>query len=313
MPLPTFGGIAAVPSTVDVYVNNIKTFSQDVAPGPFSIANIPLITGAGNAQLVVTEFVGRRDQDDRPVFRLGEPVEPGADAAGRWKADCRVSTTARRPTITFETPVGSATLRRGIFDWMTAESHVEAGAGVANGGVGAVVRTGAIGVVSASLAASDYSAKRGAQASASYQAQLFGLSFSASSQRTFGDYNDLVSATARLQPPSRQRLCLPRCSPTPQPPKALDTITISAPLPFDPKSSVSANFIHSLAASGTLSEIVSASYSRSLPYERVGVRDHFSRLRNQRKHRRFRRAQLPLGRFGVRLVGLFQGKRRRRR
>ena len=42
MPLPTLGGIAAVPSTVDVYVNNIKTFSQDVAPGPFSHQQYPV-------------------------------------------------------------------------------------------------------------------------------------------------------------------------------------------------------------------------------------------------------------------------------
>ena len=32
------GGSAVVPSTVDVYVNNIKTFSQDVGAGPFSVA-----------------------------------------------------------------------------------------------------------------------------------------------------------------------------------------------------------------------------------------------------------------------------------
>jgi len=37
MPLPSLGGTAAVPSTVDVYVNNIKTFSQDVGAGPFSV------------------------------------------------------------------------------------------------------------------------------------------------------------------------------------------------------------------------------------------------------------------------------------
>ncbi len=44
MPLPSLGGSAAVPSTVDVYVNNMKTFTQEVAAGPFSVNNIPLIS-----------------------------------------------------------------------------------------------------------------------------------------------------------------------------------------------------------------------------------------------------------------------------
>jgi outer membrane usher protein len=264
MPLPTLGGIAGVPSTVDVYVNNIKTFSQDVAPGPFSINNIPVITGGGNAQLVVTDSSGAVTKTTAPFFASASLLSPGLMS---WSVEGGL------PRLYYgsssddyvESPVGSATLRRGIFDWMTAESHVESGAGVANGGLGAVVRTGAIGVASAALAASDHSGSTGVQGSASYQAQLFGLTFSVSSQRTFGNYNDLVSATARLQPLPATVLPAAMFDDA-QPPKALDTITLSAPLPFDVKSSFSANFIHSLAASGTLSEIVSASYSRSLPY-----------------------------------------------
>ena len=265
MPLPTLGGIAAVPSTVDVYVNNIKTFSQDVAPGPFTINNIPLITGAGNAQLVVTDSSGAVTKTTAPFFASASLLSPGLMS---WSVEGGL------PRLYYgsasddyvESPVGSATLRRGIFDWMTAEGHVEGGAGVINGGLGAVVKTGAIGVASAALAASDYSGSIGALASASYQAQVFGLSFNVNSQRTFGRYNDLVSATARLQP-------LPiGVLPTVMfadalPPKALDTISLSAPLPFDPKASLGANFIHSVAASGTLSEIASASYSRALPYD----------------------------------------------
>ncbi|MGO4870148.1 MAG: fimbria/pilus outer membrane usher protein [Roseiarcus sp.] len=264
MPLPTLGGIAAVPSTVDVYVNNIKTFSQDIAPGPFSINNIPVITGAGNAQLVVTDSSGAVTKTTAPFFASASLLSPGLSS---WSLE------AGLPRLSYgtvsdayvESPVGSATLRRGIFDWMTAESHVEGGAGVANGGVGAVVKTGAIGVASAALAVSDYSGSKGLQGSASYQAQLFGLMMNASSQRTFGNYNDLVSATARLQPLPAGVLAAAMFADA-LPPKALDTVTISAPLPFDPKSSFSANFIHSRAASGELSEIVSASYSRSLPF-----------------------------------------------
>ena len=160
MPMPTLGGIAAVPSTVDVYVNNIKAFSQDVAPGPFSINNIPLITGAGNAQLVVTDSSGNVTKTTAPFFASASLLSPGLMS---WSVEGGL------PRLYYgsasddyvESPVGSATLRRGIFDWMTAESHVEGGAGVVNGGLGAVVKTGAFGVASAALAASDYSGSVG--------------------------------------------------------------------------------------------------------------------------------------------------------
>ncbi len=292
-PLPTLGGIAAVPSTVDVYVDNVKTFSQEVAPGPFSIANIPLITGAGNAQLVVTDSSGTATKTTVPFFAAASLLSPGLSS---WSVE------AGFPRLSYgsasddyvQTPVGSATLRRGIFDWMTAESHIEGGAGVLNGGAGVVAKTGAIGVASASLAASDYSGSAGLQASASYQAQLFGLSFNASSQRTFANYNDLVSATARLQPLPASALLTPMFADA-KPPKALDTVTISAPLPFDVKSSLSASFIHSLDTSGTLSEIVSGSYSRSLPYDASVFATVFHDFGSNRSTGVFLGLNFPLG------------------
>ena len=140
-PLPTLGGIAAVPSTVDVYVNDIKMLSQDIAPGPFSFNNIPLITGAGNAQLVVTDSSGVVTKTTAPFYAAANLLAPGLSS---WSVE------AGLPRLSYgsssddyeETPVGSATLRRGIFDWMTVEGHVEGGAGLANGGVGGVVKNG---------------------------------------------------------------------------------------------------------------------------------------------------------------------------
>ena len=190
-----------------------------------------------------------------------------------------------------QSPVGSASLRRGIFDWLTVEGHAEGGAGVANGGVGAVVKTGTIGVAAAAVSASTGSGNKGVQAYLSYETQLFGLNISASSQRTFGTYDDLASATARLQevtfgasqnfyglfnygPSSYLNYLQPSVVSTnnlapiylnARPPRALDRITVSAPLAFDIKSSVSTSFIHMLDASGNLSQIVTGTYSRSLP------------------------------------------------
>jgi outer membrane usher protein len=51
--LPAARGTAAVPSTADIYINNIKTYSQDVAAGPYVLNNLPAITGNGTARVVL--------------------------------------------------------------------------------------------------------------------------------------------------------------------------------------------------------------------------------------------------------------------
>jgi outer membrane usher protein len=75
--LPTLGGTAAVPSTVDVYVNSIKTFSQDVGTGPFSITNVPVISGAGNAELVIRDSAGHETKTSTPFYASANLLAPG--------------------------------------------------------------------------------------------------------------------------------------------------------------------------------------------------------------------------------------------
>src|SRR5690606_35252959 len=43
-PLPVFGGSAALPSTVDVLVNSIRSLSLPVQPGPFQLRSLPVVT-----------------------------------------------------------------------------------------------------------------------------------------------------------------------------------------------------------------------------------------------------------------------------
>jgi outer membrane usher protein len=59
-PLPSLNGEAAQPSTVDLFVNGIRAGRSNVDPGPFTIRNIPIMTGQGNVQIVVTDVLGRQ-------------------------------------------------------------------------------------------------------------------------------------------------------------------------------------------------------------------------------------------------------------
>ena len=283
MPLPNLGGTAAVPSSVDVYVNNIKTFSQDVGAGPFSVSNVPLVTGAGTAQLVIRDASGQETRTSLPFYASSLLLAPGLTSWSLESGLPRLGYGSTADTYV-ETPVASASLRRGIFDWLTLEGHAEGGSGLANGGIGAAVRTGTIGVADLAVAGSTLSGSAGMQGYVSYDTRLFGLNIHASSQRVFGTYNDLASATARLQSDTSVSSSylnglvafLPYIQPNAMtapiyqdalPPRAIDQFSIGAPVPLDPKASWNISYLHELDAANTLSNILAASYSRSLPYD----------------------------------------------
>ncbi len=57
-PLPSISGAAALPSTVDVLVNNRRQSSADVKAGVFDLTNVPVVSGAGEINLVVRDLRG---------------------------------------------------------------------------------------------------------------------------------------------------------------------------------------------------------------------------------------------------------------
>lgn len=57
-PMPSISGSAALPSTVDVLINNQRQQSQSVEVGPFTLTNVPVVTGAGEVNLVVRDMLG---------------------------------------------------------------------------------------------------------------------------------------------------------------------------------------------------------------------------------------------------------------
>ena len=180
--------------------------------------------------------------------------------------------------------VTSASGRYGVVDWLTLEGHAEAGAGLWNAGAGAAMRTGSFGVLAGALSASRFAGASGLQGYLAYEFAVLGVGVQLSSLRTFGAYDDLASATARLQaaiPADTQSVLaglsfsnpsfpLGAAQTTPlwlaaRPAKALDRISIALPLPFD-FSTLSASFMLLNDASGRVSNILSASWSRSFAY-----------------------------------------------
>ncbi|QQQ01227.1 fimbria/pilus outer membrane usher protein [Lysobacter enzymogenes] len=191
-PLPTLAGEVAVPSAVDLYVNGIRQYSGEVQPGPFQLTTVPGITGAGSAQLVVTDAFGRVRTLDFPFYAAQQLLAKGLSD---WSVSLGVAREdyALRSFEYGSAPLLSADLRYGLSDRLTFQAHGEGGDGVANAGLGAAWLLGRAGVFGASLSHGRDGGDAGWQYTAAYNWSNGRFNFAADTQRTHGDYRDLAS------------------------------------------------------------------------------------------------------------------------
>jgi outer membrane usher protein len=139
-PLPAFAGEAAVPSSVDLFINGYKSASADLQPGPYTLTNVPFINGAGEAVVVTTDALGRQVSTTLPFYVTSSLLQQGlADfsvAAGALRRDYAVRDFAYGPGV------AAGSLRYGLTDYFTLESHAEAAGSLGLGGLGGNLRVG---------------------------------------------------------------------------------------------------------------------------------------------------------------------------
>ncbi|MBC8128979.1 MAG: fimbrial biogenesis outer membrane usher protein [Rhizobiaceae bacterium] len=257
MPLPEISGSAAVPSTVDVYLNGARRFSKQVGSGPFELTNLPAVTGAGVARVVVRDAQGQETVSETSFFASSKLLSPGLLDYSAELGFGRKSFGLNDDGYD-ERLMGSASLRYGITDWLTAEAHAEGGEAVANGGAGVLMPLGSVGVLSFAAAGSRSEAGTGFQLNASAELKLGKASLYGRSQRSFGDYQDIAAIIDASQEDDSLDLFLPHRT---GPPKALDQVSLSLPLGFDP-ATVNLSFTHLESADDVSKSVVGLSVSR---------------------------------------------------
>lgn len=121
-PTAMLGGEAATASTVELYVDGALRARERVDAGPFVFDNAPLVTGLGEAELVVTDIAGRQQTITRPFFVSTELLRPGL-------SDWSVSAGAERRDFgrsdRYGLPFASLRYRRGITNALTAEAGMD--------------------------------------------------------------------------------------------------------------------------------------------------------------------------------------------
>lgn len=194
-PLPALDGTAAVPSTVDVYINNVKAISQAVPAGPFSITNLPVMTGTGQARVVVRDASGRETSTEKAFLSPSSMLAPGLYDYSLEAGFARRSYGTHSNDYD-DAPVASATGRYGISERLTVEAHAEGGNGLANAGLGARTPIGSLAILSASLSASSYHDRQAAKATFGLEAHLGRVTIAAQSQRASRGYEELATVTS---------------------------------------------------------------------------------------------------------------------
>jgi outer membrane usher protein len=123
-PLPALTGLSAAPSTVELYVNDVLRQVSNVPTGPFAIDNLPVLTGNGEARLVVKDLLGRETVIVQSFFTSSQLLAPGLDdwsvEGGRVREDLGVVSDH------YGDAFAATTWRHGFTNNVTLESRAEA-------------------------------------------------------------------------------------------------------------------------------------------------------------------------------------------
>ena len=189
-PLPQFAGEAAVPSSVDLFINGYKSDSARLQPGPYTLTNIPFINGAGEAVVVTTDALGRQVSTTVPFYVTSTLLQQGLTdfslAAGTLRRDYTLRDFGYGPGV------ASGTFRYGYSDNLTLESHAEASSDLTLGGLGGNLRLGNFGVLNTALSQSQFDSRTGQQLSLGYQYNSTRYSFMYQRVERRDDYADLT-------------------------------------------------------------------------------------------------------------------------
>ena len=188
-PTIDLSGDAALPSTIDVFVNDSQRFSDELPSGPFSIEDLPMVTGAGEVTVVVTDVLGRETVITQSYYTSPRLLR-------RDLTDFSFETGFLRENFGLEsndyedTPFFSGTYRHGYTDWLTGELHGELDAERQAFGVSTFFSVLDFGVVSSSLAGSLEDERSGGLIQLGFERAARDFRFSVFGRLTPGDYTD---------------------------------------------------------------------------------------------------------------------------
>lgn len=192
-PLRSYLGETTLPGTVDLYLNGVKQYSQEVGAGKYEITLPPSISGSGTAQVVATDVLGRQVSVDLPLYRgtgmLAKGLNEWSLEAGYLRRGYGISDFDYHKTL-----VASGAIRYGISHFLTGQLHAQGGGGYRQFGAAANTVIGSLGQLNLSHAQSRFKQHKGAQSSVFFSTQQGAWSFGAG----WSHYDNSFSELSRI-------------------------------------------------------------------------------------------------------------------
>jgi outer membrane usher protein len=250
-PVPSITGTAALPSAVDIYVNDSNRYSGEVPEGPFEIVDVPVLTGAGTIELVVEDAAGNKVSTKADYFSSPRLLRPGLVD---YSAEVGVARThfGTAQDRYDDRLMASASIRTGVTDWLTWEGHAEGGLELINAGTGVTMALGRLGLGQFSVAGSKTPDSTGVQLAGSLQMSFGRVNVSARAQKSFGRYEDIASFTAPGV-----------TDPTEPTPSSLYQLSLSLPTPFE-GGRANLSYTQLERSTGETAQLLAASYGQKI-------------------------------------------------
>lgn len=187
VPIATLSGQSALPSTADLYVNNVLQSRNPLPPGPFSISAAPMVTGDGEVLLKLTDLSGQEQLISQRFYSSSALLAAGLSAYSFEVGALRKNFGMR--SNDYGDALASASWRHGFSDRLT----LEAGASLQQGGpsgllAGVANALPGLGVATAAIGISHSDAGQGMQFAVGFERRTKLHSYSLRSQIASLDY-----------------------------------------------------------------------------------------------------------------------------
>ncbi|MGQ9616422.1 MAG: fimbria/pilus outer membrane usher protein [Spirochaetota bacterium] len=186
-------GIIQTTSSIEVYINGALVREEILPPGQFSLVNVPVTAGAGNAMIVVRDAFGREQIIQNPYYYSQLLLRPGLHefsySLGFKREDFGTE------NFKYSDPSLIALHRYGFTKWLTGGAHTEIDRDTFNAGLDTILILGLAGDLSL---AGSLSSERGKFGSA------FSLGYAYSSKNFHGrlSVRQISDSYANLSLPS---------------------------------------------------------------------------------------------------------------
>jgi len=198
LPLPSVGGESALPSTIELYVNDALRLRENVQGGPFTVNDVPVVTGDGQIRLVVRDMLGREQVITQSYYASPRLLRPGLHEysieAGAIRENYGLANND------YGRPLLVGTDRFGFSERFTGEIHGELLTDQQTAGLAGGLLFPRVGVLSAALAGSHGEHGAGYLVSLGFERTARRFGFGANAQLASEDFTQIGVVPGETMP-----------------------------------------------------------------------------------------------------------------